>query len=494
MSNFSQSLSLRSRSVRRWWLRDVVGSVDHGDVVTRVRAEGGWNGHYAFMTLMSGGIAILGLLLSSPAVVIGAMLISPLMGPIVALGFALATFDSEEIYRSLVALGLGIVLAVGFSVLIVLVSPLQTVTAEIAARTRPNLFDLLVALFSGLAGAYSMVRGRQGAIVGVAIATALMPPLATIGFGIATANGTVFAGAGLLFLTNLMVIALASAIMARLYGFGHTLSPEQTRLQATLIAITFLGLGIPLGLALKQIAWEAVASRQASETIKNQFGDDARIADLQINFAAQPVVVTATVLTPRVVADAERNAGKRLIAALGQPVRLEIDQLRVGSGDADKSQVSAARNSSVNLAPARLAEKLALAGGVGIEDVLIDADHRRAVVRAAPLGNADLASFRELETRIAASEPNWKVEIVPPLLALPPISFDREGELDAAGAEAAAVAGWAARRLGLPVTLSGGTPALRETTAKALGLPDDSVVMRPGGAALTIEWSAPSAP
>ena len=138
--------------------------------------------------ILSAGIATLGLTLGSPAVIIGAMLISPLMGPIIGLGFALATFDSAEIRRTLVALAGGVVLAVLFCALVVLLSPLQNVTEEIAARTRPNLFDLLVALSSALAGAYAMIRGREGAILGVAIATALMPPLAVVGFGLAASG------------------------------------------------------------------------------------------------------------------------------------------------------------------------------------------------------------------------------------------------------------------------------------------------------------------
>jgi len=479
--------SQRTGLLKRWWLREVVGSVDYADVVDRVRAEGGWNGHYAFMTLMSGGIAILGLLLSSPAVVIGAMLISPLMGPIVALGFGLATFDSEEVYHSLVALGLGIVLAVGFSALILVLSPLQTVTAEIAARTRPNFFDLLVALFSGLAGAYAMVRGRHGAIVGVAIATALMPPLATIGFGLATGNGTVFAGAGLLFLTNLMVIALAAAIMARLYGFGHTLSPQQTRLQATLIMIVFLALGVPLGLALKQIAWEAVTSRQTGEIVAGQFGRDARISDLQIDYEARPLAITATVLTPALVKDAERSAAAALTRSLGQPVRLEIDQLRVGSGDAETNQVAAARGPAPGLAGERVADKLALVSGVDREKVLVDPERRRALVRAARIGTADLATYRELEARVARTEPNWTVELVPPVLDLPAVTFDKD-ELDAAGREAVATAAWAARRRDLALDIVGGNPARRATVAAALGLPEESVRMAAGGARLELQW------
>ena len=479
--------SQRRGSLTRWWLRDVVGTVDYADVVDRVRAEGGWNGHYAFMTLMSGGIAILGLLLSSPAVVIGAMLISPLMEPIVALGFGLATFDSEEVYRALVALGLGILLAVGFSALIVALSPLQTVTAEIAARTRPNFFDLLVALFSGLAGAYAMVRGRHGAIVGVAIATALMPPLATIGFGLATANGTVFAGAGLLFLTNLMVIALAAAIMARLYGFGHTLSPQQTRLQATLIMIVFLALGVPLGLALKQIAWEAVTSRQTGEVIAGQFGRDARISDLQIDYEARPLAITATVLTPALVKDAERVATRALTRSLGQPVRLEIDQLRVGSGEAESNQVAAARGPAPGLAGERVAEKLALVAGTGREMVLVDAERRRALVRAARMGGADLATYRELEARVARTEPNWTVELVPPALELPTVTFD-EDELNDAGREAAATAAWAARRRDMSLRIVGGNPDRRANVAAALGLPEQSMQVAAGGASLELQW------
>ena len=109
----------------RWWRRSVVGTVEHERVVTRIVEESGFTPRYAFMTMMSAGIAILGLLLSSPAVVIGAMLISPLMGPILGLGFSLALFDFAELRRSVIAFGAGSVLAVLFTAAIVTVSPLQ---------------------------------------------------------------------------------------------------------------------------------------------------------------------------------------------------------------------------------------------------------------------------------------------------------------------------------------------------------------------------------
>lgn len=196
----------RRHALIEWWHECIIDSLDHREVVERVADEARWSAHFAFMTMMSAGIAVLGLLLSSPAVVIGAMLISPLMGPIIGFGFGIALFDFAEIRRTTLTVAAGTVMAVLFCALIVALSPLQSVTDEIAARTRPNLFDLMVAVFSGLAGTYAMIRGRQGAIVGVAIAVAVMPPLAVMGFGIATFNWTVFWGSSLLFFTNLMAI------------------------------------------------------------------------------------------------------------------------------------------------------------------------------------------------------------------------------------------------------------------------------------------------
>ena len=168
------------------------------------------------MVSMSAGIAILGLLLSSPAVVIGAMLLSPLMDPIMGVGFSLAIGDYRWLRHSARSLAIGALFAILFTALVVFMSPLQTVTSEIAARTRPNLFDLVVAIFSAIAGGYAIIRGREGTIVGVAIATALMPPLAVVGFGLATLNGTVFWGALFLFFTNLTAIALTGTAMARI--------------------------------------------------------------------------------------------------------------------------------------------------------------------------------------------------------------------------------------------------------------------------------------
>jgi uncharacterized hydrophobic protein (TIGR00271 family) len=475
--------------ISSWWEQHVLSEVDHRAVVLKVREDAQWSSHFAVMTFMSAGIAILGLLLSSPAVVIGAMLISPLMGPIIGLGFGIATFDGREIRRSGVALAAGVVLAVAFCALIVLFSPLQSVTSEITSRTRPNLFDLLVALFSGIAGSYAVIRGRHGAIVGVAIATALMPPLAVVGFGLATMDWQVLAGSTVLFFTNLMTIAASAAVIARLYGFAPDLSPHQTRLQATLITAMLVALAIPLGFSLRQIAWEALASREARQEIVSEFPPEARVSQLDIDFRARPVEVAATVLTPQYEEAAEKNVRQRLAGVMGGPIVLSLDQIRTEnaaqlSAENQQSQASAAERSA-----SRVAERLALIAGVPVENVLVDRSAQRAFVRAAVLPGADLATYRELETRVASGAAGWTVTLVPPVMPLAPVPV-AGGQPDQAALDTAI---WAARRLRLPVGISGPSEesALVLDQLQQSGVIAKLIDRRGSPGAVKLEWMAP---
>ena len=446
-------------SFRQWWHESVIGTIDQQAVIETRRAECNLSARYLFMTAMSGGIAILGLLLSSPAVVIGAMLLSPLMDPIMGLGFALAVGDYQWLRKSARSLAWGTLMAVGLCALIVFFSPLQELTSEIASRTRPNLFDLLVALFSALAGAYAMIRGREGTIVGVAIATALMPPLAVVGYGLATWNWTVFSGALLLYITNLMTIALTAALMARLYGFRTTLSERHTFFQNVVIVLAFLALAVPLGFSLRQIAWEANGARQVRGELQDQFGPGSRLSDVKINWDAEPLAIDATVMTPAIQAEAEADGARALARQLGVPVNLTITQYQVGTSAsaAEQAQLGAARAREEAAAAERaddLAVRLALVAGVSTADVIIDRKRRRALVKATVLEGATLSAYQQLEARIAATEPDWKVELVPPVRALPAIAF-AEGEPTEQGTAALQLVAWAAQRIGAPITLSG---------------------------------------
>ena len=478
-----------------WWREHVIAQVQHQDVNERVHDDAGFNARYLFNTAMSAGIAILGLLLSSPAVVIGAMLISPLMGPIIGLGFSLATADAHQIKRASVALIGGSLFAILFCAALVLISPLQNVTSEIAARTRPNLFDLIVALFSALAGSYATIRGRAGTIVGVAIATALMPPLATIGFGLATWNGTVFFGALLLFVTNFVTIALTAAVMARIYGFGPRLSPQQTVLQSIAILVTLALLAVPLGLSLRRIAFENFANGYARSAIDEVFGQQARVSQLDLDFHASPIKLTATVLTPRYRADANRAVAARFAASAGRQAAVSIEQYRVGTGPgaAEQAALRAAQTpAAVDQVDAEvddLVGRLALVAGVDASRVTVDRENKRARVVATVLPGAGLAAYHLLELRVSTLEQGWAVELVPPPAPLPAIGFDGDAP-DQAGRAALAEAIWGAKRLGLAIDVRG--PAARvKTVTDVLAAAGVVAARAGGGSAVSLRWAVP---
>lgn len=455
----------------RWWRQTVVAPIDHAAVVTRIVEDSGWSGRYAFMTMMSAGIAVLGLLLSSPAVVIGAMLISPLMNPILGFGFSLALFDFAELRRSLKALVIGAGAAIAFTALIVTVSPLQAPTSEIVARTRPNLFDLAVALFAALAGTYAIIRGRGDTIVGVAIATALMPPLAVVGYGIATWNAPVGMGALALFVTNFVTIALAATAMARFYGFGHHLSRRQSWTQTTILILVFVAMAIPLGISLNRIGREAVAVTQARSLLAERFGARARVTQLDLDFTSDPLVVRAVVITPQTAMQKTKTIQQALEAELGRPVRLNLDQVLLGAGAdalaAQREELRRAGEASHREAEraGEIARMVALIAGLKPDEVTIDRDHHRATAAAAPLPGAGVATYRMLEARAAQSVGDWSVAIVPPQGPLPEIAFaDNVDTLDAAAADAVAASIWAAKRwnlaaLGVPGLPAGAPPA-----------------------------------
>lgn len=482
---------------RRWW-RMVCREIDQVAVIEKVRGESGWTPRYAFMTCMSAGIAILGMLLSSPAVVIGAMLLSPLMGPILGIGFAMAIGDYRWLRDAGKALALGTIMAILFCALIVAISPLQTITSEIAARTRPNLFDLAVALFSALAGAYAMIRGRDGTIVGVAIATALMPPLAAIGFGLATFNWAVFGGAFFLFFTNLTTIALTAAVMARFYGFSTYLSSKQTVAQSVVIVVVFIALAIPLGFSLRQIAWEANASRQARVMVSDQFDEAARISQLDFDFSTDPITLSASVLTPQIVGGAQERAQRTLERQLGRPVTVDLRQYQVDTeGTTDGAELALARMREQEAASqeeiANLTDQLALIAGVDADEVTVDHTARRAIVRVRALPGAVLATYRALEQRASARAEDWDVQVIPPAKALPAISF-AEDEPDAEGRRSANLAIWAARRIAVPVGVTGNDAQAAAVIALLAEAGIEAVRVQGSVASdqVTLSWMAPN--
>jgi uncharacterized hydrophobic protein (TIGR00271 family) len=392
------------------------------------------------------------------------------MMPIIGLGFGIATLDFQEIRRAAIALALGSALAILLSVLFVSISPVQTITSEIAARTRPTLFDLLVALLSAVAGAYALIRGRGGTVVGVAIAIALMPPLAVVGFGIATWNWTVFAGSLLLFLTNAVTIALTAALVARVYGFGSHLSRHHTGWQLILFIVSLGILSIPLGAALRQIAFEAVAQRQVRDTVRAHFPSDARLSQLDIDYGAKPLRVRAVMLTPRLDPRADRIIAIDLQGRLAQPIDIHVDQLRVSleANAAEAAQIARANDTAAALTvdrKERAVADLALIAGIAPASVRADPSGRTLAASAAALPGLGLAGYRALEQRAADAVDGWKVALAPPAsIALPAIAV-RQGVIDN---DALDLAGWSSNRLARTILVEGGTQAQRDAVSQGI--------------------------
>lgn len=170
-----------------------------------------------FWTLVCAiGLASVGLNINSVPVIIGAMLISPLMGPIVSLGLALSIFDRELMRKSVRNLSILVLISIFISFLYFLLTPITNAQSELLARTQPTIFDLLIAIFGGVAGFIGLSRSRATNVVpGVAIATALMPPLCTVGYGLATWQANFIFGALYLFLINSIFICLSALLVAK---------------------------------------------------------------------------------------------------------------------------------------------------------------------------------------------------------------------------------------------------------------------------------------
>jgi uncharacterized hydrophobic protein (TIGR00271 family) len=443
---------------RRLWraVTPKLGSVDYAAIVKHVREDGRLSGRYAFMNLMACAIATLGLLLSSPAVIIGAMLISPLMGPIVQFGMSLCILDLRALRSSLLSLAIGIALALAISFGIVWLSPLTEVTPEIIARTQPNLFDLLVAIFSGLAGGYAVIIRKGETIVGVAIATALMPPLCVTGYGIATGSFAIASGAAFLFMTNLLAIALSVTLLAKLYGFGSSHSPTHTIWQSALIVVTFMALSVPLGLALKRIAVQAQVATLARAAIDQFYsGTQSRVSEFKIDKTSSGETrVNAVVLGRKYLPSADHDLQALIDKETGRHIVLSLDQVMIDR-DVSLEQSELLREAENSVAEPLESRLEALQQKQSLHDEMIqaapfkvgalDLDDAKHVARLYPAPGIalPLAAYHEAETDLAARYPGWKIRLTPPALPLPSIYFDdASAKISQAAAAAIADTAW----------------------------------------------------
>lgn len=241
-------------------------------------------------------VASVGLNVNSTAVVIGAMLISPLMGPIVGIGYGLGINDVDLLKLSLRNLGIFTALSIVTSTMYFAISPLDAIQPELLARTSPNLWDVLIAFFGGAAGIIALTRKSISNVVpGVAIATALMPPLCTAGFGIATGNWSFFFGAFFLYCINSVFIALATLLFVKIFHLPkHKFLDEITEKRTNmLIAVTAVLMIVPSG----YLAFNLVQSTRFTQAVDafvdgQDFNNEFLILAHEVRPQAREVVLT----------------------------------------------------------------------------------------------------------------------------------------------------------------------------------------------------------
>ena len=304
--------------------------------------------------VFSAGIATFGLIQDSPAVIIGAMLISPLMGPIMATGLGLALGDFYLALKAIFNLIASIAVSVALSAGIVWLLPFHSATNEILSRTNPTLLDLGIAIFCGLAGSVGVGRaGASGlaALPGVAIAVALMPPLCSVGFGVGSGlNTRIMGGAGLLFLTNLVAIISSAFAVFLLVGLNASELSEQMKQsregeffarrlgngrvgralshsgnlgwRILIVAVLLGAIAIPLKNAFVQLTEEAAARSAVQQVVKNLLPSGALVSQ-QVEVGRRHIAVRLF-STQAVPKENQKQAQQEIQQKSGRPTELSV--------------------------------------------------------------------------------------------------------------------------------------------------------------------------
>lgn len=336
-------------SVRKFLseLLDIRKNTDKEGTKEAIIADIPFKGHTAWILVCSIFIASIGLNANSTAVVIGAMLISPLMGPILGMGMSLAINDIDTLRRSIKNFTVMVFLSVLTAYLFFEFFPLRDESSELLARTAPDIRDVLIAFFGGLA--LVIARAKKGTIAsviyGVAIATALMPPLCTVGFGLAIGNLEYAVGALYLFTINTIFIGLATFLVLKLLRFPMVRYVNSTKRRfiariASLVAVLVM---IPAGVTFYNVFQESRFMNQANELVNEtigvyQFKDRGRFMDNLTEIKYNPngmstieLVCMGDELIPENVIDTWRTQKNKYS-------KLEDTDLKIVQGGRDDSE------------------------------------------------------------------------------------------------------------------------------------------------------------
>ncbi|MEN8810859.1 MAG: TIGR00341 family protein [Flavobacteriales bacterium] len=262
-------------------------SVNPVEVIDNIKKDIEFKGYNVWVLMCSIVIASIGLNVNSIAVVIGAMLISPLMGPIRGIGLSVGTNNFKLLIYSLINFGIATIVSILVSFLYFKIMPFKDATAEILARTEPLILDVLIAFFGGLAGIIAASRSDNSTVVpGVAIATALMPPLCVTGYGLATGNWDYTFGAFYLFLLNSLFICLSTIVVVRYSKFplATYVNKKKERNIKIYISIILIIILLPSGMKFMEVFNKSVFTNTAGLFVKERVSTIPKIKILDTDF------------------------------------------------------------------------------------------------------------------------------------------------------------------------------------------------------------------
>ena len=282
---------------------------DEREVIEQVSAGVVFRGTNLWILMFAILIASLGLNVNSTAVIIGAMLISPLMGPIIGMGLSVGISDFELLKQSLKNYGVATLISVLTATLYFFISPLSEARSELLARTSPTLYDVLIAFCGGAAGVLALTTKSKGQVIpGVAIATALMPPLCTAGYGLATAQWNYFFGAFYLFFINTVFIALATFIGVKMLRFHSytNLAPGVKRRGKRLVTAVVVVAMIPAAVMTVDIVQKDILARNMKAFVDNELAQSGtQIIDHRAEHDTLRVVAVGRNISDEEIAEAQ---------------------------------------------------------------------------------------------------------------------------------------------------------------------------------------------
>lgn len=351
------------------YLDDKSSDVQHKEVIKELYGRTDLTGSYLAALVFANLIALLGLLSNSVAVVIGAMLISPLMGPIFTLGLSFAMGNLVLARKAGRIIGISVFLTIAAAAIFTLISPLKEATPEILARTRPNIYDLLVAIFAGAIGAIALCTRKNYLFTttGIAIATAVIPPLSVVGYGIGTLQLGMAMGGFLLFFTNLVAIVISSDIVFMLLRFRSSMVEENRyplRVRLKILGVTLAVISIPLITTLVIDIRTLKLSRQIEKTLKSHLNLErhSRLTGFSINREGAELLVLASVNTVGGIDTVtETRLEKALSEDAARQVKLELEQVPVREGNIKPLQTVLPKNILTTTPPPK--ETLAILRG-----------------------------------------------------------------------------------------------------------------------------------